>query len=116
VLPKDATVETVWPTLTHQRDYVGGILHKMRQCLREHGNAYVSIGITGSGQKPYYRITFQVPSYEVPQIFGSYYDNHDPLEIAFADTSNWSLASLSYDSLLDLFARKTGYRGAAPRV
>ena len=47
-LTPDATVETVWRSLTHQRDYVSGVLQAMRRCNAKHGNSSVKIGVTGT--------------------------------------------------------------------
>ena len=109
-LPKSATVITVWKHLTHQKQYVSGVLHKMRQCKAAHGNAQIRIGILGSGQKPYYRITYLLPSGD-EEIFGSFYDNHDPLESGFAKTGNWSDTTISFDQLLNFYADAIGHTG-----
>jgi hypothetical protein len=113
-IPQDSTIATVWTRLTYQRRYVAGVLVAMRKCLSSHGNASVRIGITGSGQKPYYRI-FATSDDGVEEIFGSYYDNHEPLENAFAQTYNWSRASMTFKELEDFFAAQTGYAGTRPR-
>lgn len=85
----------------------------MRKCLQAHGNAAVRIGITGTGQKPYYRVFSIEDAGEV--IWGSFYDNHDPLENAFAMTQNWSTASMTFKELEDFYAGQIGYNGTRPR-
>jgi hypothetical protein len=109
-LAKDETIRTVWPYLTHQKPYVSGVLQKMRQCNFAHGNSSVRIGVTGTGQKPYYRINYVDPDGH-EMIFGSFYDNHEPLEDGFVVTLNWSTASMSLQELLDFYAEAIGYQG-----
>jgi hypothetical protein len=109
-IPRDSTIKTVWPHLTHQRPYVSGVLHKMRQCNVERGNSAVKIGILGTGQKPYYRV-FSLAADGAEVIFGSYYDNHDPLESGFAETANWSIEFMPFEELLNFYAAAIGYKG-----
>ncbi len=112
-IPVDSTIESVWTRLTHQRKYVSGVLSAMRRCRAEHGEASVRIGITGSGQKPYYRVF--CPKVDCGEtIFGSFYDNHDPLENAFAQTYNWSVCSMTFAELEDFYAAQIGYSGKRP--
>jgi len=66
-------------------------------------NASVRIGVTGTGQKPYYRV-FLNPSERDDVILGSYYDNHEPLENGFSSTNNWSSRSMSLEKLLAFYA------------
>jgi hypothetical protein len=106
----DSTIATVWPTLTHQKAYLSGALHKMRQCNTEHGNARIRIGVTGTGQKPYYRVAFVTPEGH-EHVWGSFYDNHDALEEGFAVTSNWSSVTMTFDQVLEFYADAIGYKG-----
>lgn len=106
----DSTIETVWPHLTHQKPYVSGALQKMRQCNAAHGNATIKIGITGTGQRPYYRVSY-VSAPESERIFGSFYDNHDPLENGFVETNNWSSRSMTFEEVLGFYANAIGYAG-----
>jgi len=110
-IPHNSTVATVWSHLVNQRDYVSGLLYKMRQCRAAHGNAHVKIGIRGTGQRPYYRVFYLEPQNPIEIIFGSYYDNHEPLESGFAETGNWSVKSMSFDEVQDFFADAIGYKG-----
>jgi hypothetical protein len=82
----------------------------MRQCNAVHGNAAIRIGITGSGQKPYYRVNY-VSAAGNEHIFGSFHDNHDPLENGFVETSNWSSRSMTFDEVLDFYACAIGHTG-----
>ena len=106
----DSTIETVWEKLTHQKPYVSGALQKMRQCTKANGNAQIKIGVTGTGQKPYYRIMY-LDKNEVLTIFGSYYDNHEALENGYVDTNNWSTATMSFAELETFYSNAIGYSG-----
>jgi hypothetical protein len=105
-----STIKTVWPYLTNQKQYVSGVLQKMRQCNTEKGNSSVTIGVTGTGQKPYYRVNF-IDTAGHKHIFGSFYDNHEPLESGFAVTFNWSTKAMSFEELLNFYADAIGYTG-----
>jgi hypothetical protein len=107
-IPADSTIASVFQYLTHKDNYVRWALQKMRECNKAHGNSSIKIGVTGTGQKPYYRITYKANG---EKIFGSFYDNHEPLEIAFADTSNWSRKSMTFDELLNFYADAIGHKG-----
>ncbi|MCZ4346443.1 hypothetical protein [Devosia neptuniae] len=107
-LQRTDTIETVWPRLTHQRKYVATVRHRMEQCAKIHGNASVKIGITGSGQKPCYRIIYLKAGEE--QVFGSYWDMHDPLEVGAAMTANWSDAAMTFDELDAFFKSQIGWK------
>lgn len=101
-IANDSTIASVWSHLADPRVYVAGARQKMMTCPKQHGNAHVRIGITGSGQKPCYRVFYMTPS-GTEVVYGSYWDNHDALEIGDAVTSNWSTASMDFvavDSLL----------------
>lgn len=114
IMSKDATIATVWRHLTPHKKYVANVLAKMRKCRTQQGGASVRIGITGTGQKPYFRI-FSEDSEEQPIIFGSFYDNGDPLENGFANSQNWSTASSTLEELENFYADKIGYNGKRPR-
>lgn len=101
----DSTIATVWPHLTHQRDYVAGALNKARLCNKAHGNAFIKIGVTGSGQKPCYRVFYKTANGS-EEIFGSYWDMHDPLENEHAINTNWSTAAMTYEEVHALMAEK----------
>lgn len=102
--PQD-TIATVWPYLTHQRDYVAGARHKAKLCHDKHGNAHVKIGITGSGQKPCYRVLYKNTD-GTEGIFGSYWDMHDPLENENAINTNWAEAAMTYDEVHALMVER----------
>jgi hypothetical protein len=83
----------------------------MLACAREHGDAYVRIGITGTGQKPYFRVTYRAvdkPQEEV--IYGSYYDNGESLEEGHAVSYNWSTRAMSFGEVDAFLREKTGWK------
>lgn len=102
-IPKDSTIATVWPHLAEPRIYVATVRHRMEQCLKEHGNAHVRIGIRGRGLKPCYRIT-HTSAAGAEAVYGSWWDNHQPLEIRDAVTDNWSTSSMDF-AQVDTFLR-----------
>ena len=103
-LDPNATIATIWHSLTYPRDYIANVRHKMLTCKNLHGTSFVKIGITGSGQKPCYRITYTGPEGEV--IYGSYWDMHDPLENEHEINGNWSLASMEFSEVDQLMRDK----------
>jgi len=98
ILP-NSTVASVWPHLAHPRQYVAGVRQRMMTCEKAHGNAHVRIGVTGTGQKPCYRI-FHLSGQNTEIVYGSYWDNHDPLDNGDAVTLSWSSASMKIDAFL----------------
>ena len=105
-LPIDSTIATVWPHLVYQREYVAGARQKMMTCAKLHGNAHVRIGIRGTGQKPCYRIFYvAAEGVKAEKVYGSYWDNHSPLENEDAITTNWSTASMSFEEV-DMFLKE----------
>ena len=93
-LEKHETISTIFNKLVHPRDYIANVRHKMLTCKNAHGTSYVKIGITGTGQKPCYRITYDTEGGEA--IYGSYWDMHDPLDNEYAVNSNWSDARMDF--------------------
>jgi hypothetical protein len=108
-IPKDATIATVWPHLTDPRGYVAGARQKLMTCAEQHGNAYVRIGVTGSGQKPCYRVFYKSADGS-ETVYGSYWDNHDPLEISDAVTPNWSSASMDFGQVDAFLKEKVNWK------
>lgn len=104
-ISNDSTLRTVWPHLTHQREYVAGVRHKAERCNKEHGNAFVKIGVTGTGQKPCYRVFYKSED-STEKIYGSYWDTHQPLDNEKAINTNWSTAAMTYDEVHLLMLEK----------
>lgn len=112
-LPTDATIISIYDGLTYPSKYARGVLHKMLGCVRAHGNATVRIGITGTGQKPCYRVCY-TDSAGNEQIFGSWWDMGDPLATEDAVNQNWSTRVVSHKELEDFLSDKLGHRGPRP--
>jgi len=111
-IPEDSTIATVWPGLTHRHAYVRGVLDKLRKCKKENGNAAVRIGVTGTGQKPYYRIFYFSDNGGEAVITGSYFDTHAPFdETQVAMTDNWSSQHMDFSEVAEFFAEKIGWKG-----
>lgn len=110
-LHSGATIETVWPRLTHPREYVARVRHLMGKCAAAHSSAFVCIGVTGSGQKPCFRISSIPSGQEAEAIFGSYWDTGDALDNEKALNTNWSTAWMSYSEVDGLLRAKLGWKG-----
>lgn len=110
-IPKDSTIASVWDKLKNPREYVATVRHKMMTCAKMHGNAEVRIGVTGRGYQPCYRITFTEGDEE--RIYGSYWDNHQPLEREDAVNQNWSTASMSADEIDAFLKAKVTWKAPA---
>ncbi len=104
-IPAESTIVTVWPHLAHPRQYVAGVRQKMMTGAKSYGNAFVCIGITGTGQKPCYRIFYRAGEQRVETIYGSYWDTHAPLEKEDAVNENWSTASMTAEEI-DAFLKE----------
>jgi hypothetical protein len=91
----DATIATIWPLLTNARDYVAGVRRHMLDCHRLQGAAHVRIAVTGTGQRPSYRIFFPTAFGGRDIVYGSYWDNHRPLGEPFARNESWSTSAMS---------------------
>ncbi len=111
-IPANSTVASVWAKLKNPREYVAGVRHKMMNCAKHHGNAEVNIGVTGRGYQPCYRITYKVGDAE--HIYGSYWDNHQPLEREDALNQNWATASMTADEVDIFLKEKINWR--APKL
>ena len=58
VIPTNAVIEDVLPTLSNAEEYVRVVLDNLYKCERDHASCTVRIGITGEGKAPYYRIDY----------------------------------------------------------
>ena len=71
LIPEDASLLDVMPTLQKPEEYVRVILENLFKCERGHDSCSVRIGITGEGKSPYYRIDF-VDKDGTVGLFGSF--------------------------------------------
>jgi hypothetical protein len=109
-IPLNATIATVWPLLTYPRQYVANVRHKMKNCFEKHGNSSVRIGVTGTGQKPCFRVFYKLGGSDAEIIFGSYWDNLNPLEKEDVLNTNWSASSMSYEEVDAFLKEKVGWK------
>ncbi|ESY45913.1 MULTISPECIES: hypothetical protein [unclassified Mesorhizobium] len=77
-IAKDSTIATIWDLLKEPLVCVGGVRQKLSVCVAQHGNAEATLGVTGRGYQPCFRITYEEGGSK--HIFGSFWDNHQPLD------------------------------------
>ena len=108
----DSTLEDVQATLLDPEKHVANVLWTMGACRREHGNAYVRIGITGEGKAPYHKVVY-LDAEGREQLFGSYFGRKkdDTYQVHEA---TWSTRSSSYDEVSQLLGRIRGFRQKKP--
>jgi hypothetical protein len=111
IIPNDATIHDVMPTLNNPENYVRGVLSRLHECKQARGNASVRIGTTGQGLIPYYRVVY-IDGAGKEQIFGAYYgDNHAAFDTFKAPNSTWSTGSMTYDEVQQLLGKIRGFKG-----
>ena len=109
-LNHDSTIASEWSKLTYPREYVSTVRHKMAGCVGTHHNAHVRIGVTGTGQKPCFRIVYKLDGKDEEFVFGSYWDNGTPLDKEDVLSNRWSTASMSYDEIDVFLKEKIGWK------
>lgn len=113
IIPNDAIIDDVMPTLSNPLDYVRGVLGRLHECKHLRGNASVRIGTTGQGLIPYYRVIY-ADGDGAEQIFGAYYgDNHAAFDTAKSPSQTWSTGSMTYDEVQQLLGKIRGFKGKA---
>lgn len=103
ILPPNATIADVLPTLAKPVDYICGVLEHMYKCRNMHGNARVVIGTSGKGLKPYYRVIYE--TVEGPEVYDTFFDNH----VSFAKENrpieggpSWSNQGMSFEEVAQI--------------
>lgn len=102
-LASNVILAEVLPTLSKPVDYVCGVLDHLYKCRAKHGNAYVALGTTGKGLKPYYRVSYSTA--EGPKVYGTFFDNHVPFSsegLPMEGGLSWSTRSMSLDEVAQL--------------
>lgn len=112
-LPSDATIISVYDKLTDKKQ-AAAAYNEALQCAKSHTGVGIRIGITGSGQKPCYRVVYQDVD-GIEHIFGSWWDMGDKLSTIDAVNSNWSTAMVTVEELEAFLRQRTGYAGPRPR-
>ena len=100
--PND-TIADVQSKLKNPIPYIRGVIDKLTACASIHGNAFVRIGITGTGQYPCYRVSYVSEATE--QVFAAYNDNGTPFATAILNTIDWSGKSMSRKEVEHLAAK-----------
>ena len=60
ILSKDATVTSIADKLNDPEEYIRGILANLHEALKTESNSRVTIGVTGGGKVPHYKIDISV--------------------------------------------------------
>lgn len=117
MLSQDATILDVcnsWVTSderAQKEEYVRGVVGRMAACHRQHGEASVRIGVTGTGVIPNYRVEWGGAH---PKIFGVFRSQgHGELvDEAALQRTTWSTKTASFADVQSLLGR---LRGLIPR-
>ena len=125
-LPDSATIEDVVNTLENPIDYVRQVFGNMTAIRREHGSAVVSIGTTGRGIFPHYRVD---PGRSIEAIhkmlqeeeggeelldahFVAFHGrNHKQLDWGPGELhgEHWSASHMTWEEVRELLGRLRGY-------
>ena len=100
--PND-TIADVISKLKSPIPYMRGVLDKLAACESLHGNAFVRIGITGTGLYPCYRVSYVSDGTE--QVFAVYNDNGTLFVSSELNTDDWSGKSMSRKEVEHLAAK-----------
>ena len=103
----NATIETIRHLLDDPEKFVRVVLGNMVPCRKEHGNAFVRIGITGEGKVPYHKIVWDDEA-GAEQLYGSF-DGKVMDEKYKVHVSTWSTARMSYEEVQALLGSIRGY-------
>ena len=111
-IPTDATIESIRPLLDDPAKFARTVAGTMHPCQKQHGSAFVRIGITGEGKAPYHKIVYDDGNGD-EQLYGSFagkvmdetYKVHD---------HTWSTARMSLADVENMIGSITGYKGPRP--
>lgn len=107
-IASDATLADIRDRLTKPEDHVATVLLTMQPCRKAHGNAYVRIGITGTGKVPYHKVVF-LDADGAEQLFGSFDGrNMDAGNKVHEDT--WSTRTMSFAEVQALLGEIRGIK------
>lgn len=107
VLGPNATVEHALPTLNDKREYVRVIFANMAECRRLHGDAWVTIGITGEGKAPNHKIHWEEIAVEA-NLFGAF-NGKRPMKNADIESQTWSGAAIDIKAVQLLMGTLNGF-------
>jgi len=115
-LSPDATLADVISTLDQPEEYVRCVLGNMHACKKEQdGDVAVTIGITGEGKVPFYRVDF-VTEIEIknrafnmngsfPMYNGRSHKRMDEVPRAVMQDEHWSKRSMNYKEVQGLLGQ-----------
>jgi hypothetical protein len=112
-LPTDATIADVIPTLQNPEEYLRVVLDNMFRCKQERDSPLVRIGITGTGQVPYHRVSFTGANGD-EELFGAF-DGRHPFKEGNTLERSWSSATLTIEEVQELLGQQRGWRGPQAR-
>jgi hypothetical protein len=109
VLRSDVTIRDVLSTLTDKEEYARTVLEHLMACQSKHGrgNAFVRIGITGTGQFPSHKVTYDDPQ-GVEAVFDAYADRTRFTENLQVHT--WSTARMSVEEVRALLGEMREFK------
>ena len=96
----DATIRSLMPTLRNPEDYLCGVLRNMQAWARRRGReGFVTLGVTGKGIAPHYRIDFTWGG-ATPDWVGEAYDGTShhrlPYTVSVVKDDTWSIAFMAH--------------------
>ena len=112
VLKPDSTIRDVRPILAAPDEYIRVVLGHLMACFRQHGNAYVRIGITGLGTHPSHKIVYTDPKGD-EMLFKAYAERTPFTENI--QTHTWSSARMSVEEVKTLLGEVRGFKRADAR-
>ncbi len=112
-LKSDSTIRDVQSTLAKPDEYVRVVLGHMMSCFKQHGNAYVRIGITGHGTHPSHKIVYTGPEGE-EALFGAFGERL-PFTDNIIHVNTWSTARMSTAEVREFLGEMRGWKGGASK-
>jgi hypothetical protein len=109
ILEPDATISDVQHTLKKPLNYVCGILDNLHKCKKQHGDAIVAIGVTGTGQSPYYRIMYSADGNL--EVFDTFFNNHVSFSVEdrpITGGESWSIKYMTLEEVTTLRGKIKG--------
>jgi hypothetical protein len=113
VLPKDATIADVLETLSNPEEYVRVVLGHLSACRREHSNASVRIGITGTGQEPSHMVVYHDANGDEVTLCA--FGGRLPFTEVSLHVDTWSTVAMTFEHVQKLLGEIRGFGGVAVR-
>ena len=107
-IASDATLADIRDRLAKPEDHVATVLLTMQPCRKAHGNAYVRIGITGTGKAPYHKVVY-LDTDGAEQLFGSLYGRNMDADYQVHENT-WSTKMMSFAEVQTLLGEIRGIK------